>query len=157
MISTLATAFRKTITKGKRRRTIPRVPTSCRDTAPDSGRSDPLHDQAHQERSRQPACFVPRTNPEPPQPLPAQGGFGGTRRSRLQLVAKAPSCGAPRDQFHGPIVNLLQPTLDPSSTLLSHLRRPLRPCSQSGNRSARNAPQGARRGPREAARRDGAP
>ena len=49
----------------------------------------------------------------PLQPLPAQqGGFAETRRSRLQLVAKVPSCSAPGDQFHGSIVNLLQPKLD---------------------------------------------
>lgn len=41
-----------------------------------------------------------------------QGGFAGTRRSRLQVAVKAPSCSAPGDQFHSPIVNLLQPKLN---------------------------------------------
>ena len=77
MISTPAIVCQKTITKGNRRRTIRRVPESCRDTAPDF-----LADPA------------------------------GIRRSRLQVAAKAPSCGAPGDQFHGSIVNLLQPVLD---------------------------------------------
>ncbi len=113
MISTRATAFRKTITKETDAGQYGACQSHAGDRAPDSGRSDPLHDQAHQETSRQPACFVARTNPLPPQHLPAQqGGFAENRRSRLQLVAKAPSGGAPGDQFHGSIVNLLQPKLD---------------------------------------------
>ena len=75
--------------------------------------SDPLHDQAHPETSRQPALSVAPTNRQPPRPLPAQqGGFAGTRCSRLQPVAKAPLCNAPGDQFHSSIVNLPQPKFD---------------------------------------------
>ena len=144
MISTPATAFRKTITKGNQRRPIRCVPKSCRDSAPDSGRSDRLHYQAARlsssKTSRQPRLL--RRGYQPTAASASSSAAGWIRREspltapvgREGAFVRRPRRSIPR--FHRQSASAEARSL--SSTLLSHLRRRSRPGSQSGNRSARN-------------------